>query len=130
LIDKESFESVFSSLRFTQSTEWMHKFFDLSYSEIKPDDFEIRPVILKVLEEKWFEIGKRFLEKKFHNVSHLKELGIIFVIPIKLDVAGELFRTFTLLLHYLHEVPYYSKLFKKFAQEEEFIENVKSLSKG
>ncbi len=130
LIEKESFESVFAALRFTQSTDWMHKFFDEAYNDLKADDFEERPIQLKVLEEKWLNVAEKFLEKKYHNVSHLKEFGIIFIVPLKLDTPGETLRIFTLLLHYLNEVPFYSRLFKKFSQEENFIENLKSLLRG
>ncbi|MEK7203478.1 MAG: hypothetical protein AAB627_00115, partial [Patescibacteria group bacterium] len=150
LIDKESFESVFAALRFTQTTDWMHKFFDEVYNDLKPEDFEEREIQLKVLEEKWFRfalrkaqlanrgsstksglnVAEKFLEKKYHNVSHLKELGIIFIVPLKLDTPGEVLRIFTLLLHYLNEVPFYSKLFKRFSKEPDFIEKLKSLLRG
>lgn len=130
LIDKETFESVFSALRFTQSTEWMHNFFDSAYSSLKPDDFEEREIELKVLEKKWLSVAEKFLKKKYHNVSHLKELGIIFIIPLKLDTPGEALRLFSLILHYLNEVPFYSRLFKKFAAEEDFVDKLKSLLRG
>lgn len=130
LVDKEGFESVFAALRFTQSNEWMHKFFDEAYNDLKPEDFEERPVELKVLEEKWLNVAEKFLEKKYHNVSHLKEFGIIFIIPLKLDTPGEILRIFTLILHYLNEVPFYSKLFRKFSQEPGFIDKLKSLLRG
>ena len=130
LVEKETFESVFAALRFTQTTEWMHKFFDLAYDDLKPEDFEERPFQLKVLEEKWLVVAEKFLEKKYHNVSHLKEFGVIFVIPLKLDTPGEITRIFTLVLHYLNEVPFYSKLFRKFSQEPDFAESLKSLLRG
>lgn len=130
LVSKESFESVFASLRFTQTTEWMHKFFDEAYNGLTANDFEERPIQMKVLEEKWLKVADKFLEKKYHNVSHLKEFGIIFVIPLKLDTLGEALRIFTLLLHYLNEVPFYSKLFRKFLQETGFVEKLKSLLRG
>ena len=130
LIAKESFESVFAALRFTQTTEWMHNFFDTAYNNLGPDDFEEKAIRLKVLEEKWLKVAEKFLEKKYHNVSHLKELGIIFIIPLKLDTPGEITRIFTLILHYLNEVPFYSKLFRKFISEENFSEKLKSLLRG
>ena len=130
LIAKESFESVFAALRFTQTTEWMHNFFDTAYNNLGPDDFEEKAIRLKVLEEKWLKVAEKFLEKKYHNVSHLKELGIIFIIPLKLDTPGEITRIFTLILHYLNEVPFYSKLFRKFISEENFFEKLKSLLRG
>lgn len=128
--EKEPIESVFAALRFTQTTEWMHKFFEEAYNDLRPEDFEERPIQLKVLEEKWLDVADKFLEKKYHNVSHLKELGIIFVIPLNLDSKGEALRVFTLLLHYLNEVPFYSKLFRKFSREPDFIDKLKSLLRG
>ena len=130
LIDKEGFASVVSALRFTQSKEWMHKFFDEAYSTLKPSDFEERDVELKVLETKWLDVAEKLLEKKYHNLSHLKEYGVIFIIPIKTDSPGETMRMFTLLLHYLHEVPFYSELFRKFFGDPDFNNKFKSLLRG
>ena len=130
LLDKEGFASVVSALRFTQDTEWMHKFFDVAYGGLKPEDFEERDVELKVLETKWLEVAEKFLEKKYHNISHLKEYGIIFIIPLPIDTPGETMRMFTLILHYLHEVPFYSGLFRKYIKDSDFITKLQSLLRG
>ncbi len=130
LVDKKGLSSVFSALRFTQNTEWMHKFFDEAYNDLTADDFEEREVELKVLEPEWLDAAGKFLEKKYHNLSHLKELGVIFIIPIQIDTPGETLRMFTLLLHYLNEVPFYSGLFKKFSKGQDFAGKVKSLLRG
>lgn len=130
LIEKEGFASVVSALRFTQSKEWMHKFFEESYGSLTPDDFEERNVELIVLDRKWLDVAEKFLEKKYHNISHLKEYGIIFVIPLPIDTPGETLRMFTLILHYLHEVPFYSSLFRKFMENDDFIPRVQSLLRG
>ena len=130
LCEKQSFSSVFSALRFAQDQRWMHKFFDEAYNDLTAEDFEEREVELKVLEPQWLEVAEKFLEKKYHNVSHLKELGVIFITPIKIDAPGETLRMFTLLLHYLNEVPFYSKLFRKFAGEKNFVSKLQSLLRG
>ncbi len=130
LLEKEGFSSVVSALRFTQSTDWMHKFFDVAYGDLKPEDFEERDVELKILETKWLNVAEKFLEKKYHNISHLKEYGIIFVIPLPIDTAGETLRMFTLILHYLHEVPFYSGLFRKYIKDSDFITKLQSLLRG
>lgn len=130
LVEKKGLSSVFSALRFTQNTEWMHKFFDEAYNDLTADDFEEREVELKVLEPEWLDAAGKFLEKKYHNLSHLKELGVIFIIPIQIDAPGETLRMLTLLLHYLNEVPFYSGLFKKFSKEQDFAGKVKSLLRG
>ena len=130
LVEKEGLESVYSALRFIESNDWMNNVFINSYNELTVDDFEEREVKLIVLDEKWFVAAEKFLEKKYHNVSHLKELGVIFVIPLKIDSQGELLRVFTLLLHYLNEVPYYSSLFKRFSRDDNFSEKLQSLLRG
>ncbi len=130
LIDKEGFSSVFSALRFAQDADWMHNFFDKAYDGLTAEDFEEREVELKVLETQWLDVAEKFLDKKYHNVSHLKELGIIFVIPLTIDTEGETLRLFTLILHYLNEVPFYSGLFRKFSGEEGFSVRFKSLLRG
>lgn len=130
LIEKEGFASVVSALRFTQSTEWMHEFFDTAYQGLKADDFEDRDVEIKILDSKWLEIAQKFIGKKFHNVSHLKEFGIIFISPDPIDMPGETLRMFVLLLHYLHEVPFYSGLFRKFLNDSDFVSKLQSLLRG
>jgi hypothetical protein len=130
LIEKEGFASVASSLRFTQSKEWMHKFFEEAYSNLKQSDFEERDVEIIVLDKKWLDVAEKFLEKKYHNVSHLKEFGVIFIIPLTIDTPGETLRLFTLILHYLHEVPFYSGLFRKFFHDDDFNKKFNSLLRG
>ncbi|MBI2063640.1 MAG: hypothetical protein HYT65_01450 [Candidatus Yanofskybacteria bacterium] len=130
LVEREGFESVFSSLRFAQDQKWMHEFFDKAYDDLTADDFEEREVVLKILEPQWLDVAEKFLEKKYHNVSHLKEFGVIFIIPLKIDTPGETLRLFTLILHYLNEVPFYSKLFRKFSSEGNFTVKLKSLLRG
>lgn len=130
LISEEGLEVVLSALRFVQSQEWMHEFFGRVYGQLSVDDFEERPVSLKILPEKWVKATSKFTTKKFHNVSHLKEWGIIFVIPLAIDMPGETLRLFSLLLHYLHEVPFYSRLFRKLAKGENFVSGLQSLLRG
>lgn len=130
LLDKEGFASVVAALRFTQTTEWMHQFFDVAYKDLKPEDFEDREVEIKVLDAKWSGIDEKFIGKKLHNVSHLKEFGVIFISPESSQGPGESLRNFLLLLHYLHEVPFYSGLFRKFLHDADFITKLQSLLRG
>lgn len=108
---------VFSALRFIEDKEWLNTVFFRQLEGVTPDDFEEREIKMHVLHNDWLKAAESFLKKKYHNVSHLKELGVIFVIPLKIDTPGETMRLFTLLLHYLHEVSFYSKLFRKYATQ-------------
>lgn len=110
---------IYSALRFVEEKEWLNNIFFKQLESVTAADFEERAIELKVLNPQWLAVAEKFLSKKFHNVSHLKELGVIFVIPLKIDTAGETMRLFGLLLHYLHEVTFYSGLFRKFAKEED-----------
>jgi len=112
LFDKENLLEVANSLRFMESKEWMHETFDKAYGSLTPDDFEEREAEVVVLSGKWLEVALPFVEKKRHNLSHLKELGLVFIIPIEIKDDGELIRVFALYLHYLYEVQFYSDLFK------------------
>lgn len=127
---KEDLLESFSALRFVENDEWMHKTFEEAYSSFTEADFEERDIEIKVLSIKWQNIAKKFVEKKHHNVSHLKEFGVIFLNPITMDVPGKFLRDFALLLHYFHEIEFYSKLFKKYSAEENFAEKFKSLLRG
>lgn len=130
LIKNADILEVFSALRFIESDEWMHETFEEVYSNFKSSDFEERPIELKVLGAKWLEVSKKFIAKKHHNVSHLKEFGVIFLNPVKEDIPGKFLRDFALLLHYFHEVDFYSKLFQQYSREENFAERLKSLLRG
>ena len=130
LLEKEGFASVVSALRFTQTTEWMHQFFETAYNGLTAGDFEEREVEIKVLNTEWLKVAEKFMEKKFHNVSHLKEFGVTFIIPLPIDMPGETLRMFTLLMHYLHEVPFYAKLFRRYVNDPDFVAKFQSLLRG
>ncbi|MEK7634268.1 MAG: hypothetical protein AAB396_00060 [Patescibacteria group bacterium] len=130
LIANEDLTECFSALRFIESNEWMHETFEKEYSRFTPDDFEEREIEIKVLGEKWHKIAEKFVAKKHHNVSHLKEFGVIFLNPISENISGKLLRDFLLFLHYFHEIEFYSKLFRKYAKMENFSDNLKALLRG
>lgn len=121
LLDKEDFDEIYASLRFVESREWMNEFLNKGYKNITPADFEKRKIRVLLLSNKWLDVARKFIEKKYHNVSHLKELGVIFIIPIQLDTLGDTLRVFSLLLHYLHEVSFYSRVIEKFAKQDNFV---------
>jgi len=127
---KYDVSELFSALRFVESDQWMHKTFDEAYSRFTPADFEEREVEVRVLGSEWRDISKKFVAKKHHNLSHLKEFGVIFLNPVSEDIPGKFLRDFALFLHYFHEVSFYSKLFRKYASGDDFSDKLKSLLRG
>ncbi|MDO8500002.1 MAG: hypothetical protein Q7S66_05125 [bacterium] len=115
MLKNENIFEVFAALRFVEGSAWLNDVFFKEYEHLTPADFEERPIKAIVLGDQWIKAAERFVKKKYHNVSHLKELGFIFVIPVFLNVPGETMRTFTLVLHYFHEVSFYASLFKRYA---------------
>ncbi len=130
LINKEDVFEIFPSLRFVEGGEWLNEVFFKQYEGLKAEDFEEREIMTKALPEKWARLAESFIKKKYHNVSHLKELGVIYVIPIALEISGEVLRNFGLLLHYFNEVSFYSDLFKRFSAGADFSKNITSLLRG
>lgn len=131
MLQKEDLLEVYSALRFLEDSQWLNNVFFKQYETLHDDDFEEREVQLRALHPKWGKAAEKFVAKKHHNLSHLKELGIIFVIPIFLGISGETLRSLSLLLHYLNEVEYYSSLFKEFAKDpHSFAKNFISLLRG
>lgn len=130
MLSKEDVVEIFSALRFVESDEWMHKTFDIAYGEFNAGDFEKRPIELRVLSNQWMEIAEKFVAKKHHNVSHLKEFGVIFLNPINQTAPGALLRDFALFFHYFHEISFYSKLFEDHSKHKDFGERLKSSLRG
>ena len=135
LLGKHRLEEIFPAVRFAEDPRWLNDVFFRPYEMLTPDDFETRNVEVLMLPDEWREIGKKFSGHKLHHLSHLKELGIIFVMPVTghdhENPPGATLEILTLLLHYLVEVPYYSRVFHLSAQNQEtFPEHIVSLLRG
>ncbi|MDD3887895.1 MAG: hypothetical protein PHN19_03920 [Patescibacteria group bacterium] len=130
LLEKEDWREVYAALRFVESRDWMNNVFSKAYLKLQSSDFEYRDIEIIVLNEKWLKVAEKFIQKKYHNLSHLKELGIVFIIPISSGVCGETLRMFSLILHYLNEIPFYSKLLEKHKENSSFGETLVSLIRG
>ncbi|KKQ21693.1 hypothetical protein A2999_01575 [Candidatus Wolfebacteria bacterium RIFCSPLOWO2_01_FULL_38_11] len=117
LISREDIFEIFAAIRIFEDTKWLNDVFSKQYLSLTPNDFEKRMIEMRSLSQKWVGVAQTFLKKKYQNISHLKELGYIFVIPVELGMLGEVTRMFSLALHYFFEVKFNSELFEKFASE-------------
>ena len=131
LFANEDWREIAAALRFLEGNEWINNHFLAHYKELTPDDFEEREVSMIAISDKWKDAARQFIKKKYHNISHLKELGVIFIIPTELNIEGELIRSVALLFHYRNEVEFYSKLFvRAFKNRETFSDTFISLLRG
>jgi len=129
MLEKEDCFEIFCGLRFAEDNRWLNDVFFRAYYDLKKEDFEKRKIKVIVLPEKWLGIGQKFLGKKLHHMSHLKELGIVFVIPIKKWYPGETLYLFFMTLHYAYEVDWYSRLFKIYSKKPNFAQKMISALK-
>ncbi|MBL7155288.1 MAG: hypothetical protein ISS88_02165 [Candidatus Portnoybacteria bacterium] len=124
MLAKESLFEIFCALRFVEDSQWLNDVFFKPYQDLKKEDFEERKIRVMVLPERWLEIGQKFLGKKLHHMSHLKELGVVFVIPVVRRLPGEALYLFFMTLHYIYEVDWHSRLFKIYSQETNFTQKM------
>ena len=121
LIKKENIYEIAAALRFVEGGHWINEFFLKPYYDLQPNDFEIRKIQRIFLSDKWGKLAHQFIGKKLHNISHLKEMGVIFFIPLNEKIpTGEVLESFSLFLHYSHEIDFYSRIFRQIAKGENF----------
>ena len=131
MLAHEDLFEVYSALRFMEGSEWLNTVFFKQYETLIPQDFEERDIVVRALSDKWRDAAGGFVVKKKHNISHLKELCVVFVIPATLGISGELLRMVSLILHYLREVPFYADMFRRVAEyPATFAQNIISLLRG
>ncbi|OGY79266.1 MAG: hypothetical protein A3B74_00215 [Candidatus Kerfeldbacteria bacterium RIFCSPHIGHO2_02_FULL_42_14] len=132
LLEHEDVFEIMASLRFGETKEWMHDFFR-QYTDLRSSDFEIRQVQWRVLDpRKWAALSDRFQHQKFHQLSHLKEVGLIFFLPhFESRDTYILIKPMSLFLHYVYEIHFFSESFQAAAQAPEtFTQTLIALLKG
>ncbi len=112
MLKRENLYEVYGALRFAETPEWLNKFNRL-YKTLKPSDFETRQIEIVVMPlERWGSLTAAFIHKKKHNITHLKEMGVILMLPVSVRLRGITIFALPLLFHYLNEIRLYSAYFK------------------
>jgi hypothetical protein len=113
MLKNENIIELYGALRIAQSPAWLNKF-NKQYKKIIPSEFEERQIeIYQMPYGRWADISEDFIVKKMHNVTHLKELGAIVLLPIKdNETPGLAITIMPLILHYINEIRLYSSFFK------------------
>lgn len=113
MLKRENLAEIYGALRFAESPEWLNEFNTL-YKKLQPSDFETRDIEIVIMPaERWGDVAEHFIEKKRHNITHLKELGVILMLPVKADhLPGITLWALSLLFHYTNEIRLYSAYFK------------------
>lgn len=113
MLKKEPIDELYTAIRFSEGPEWLTRYDEL-FKTITPSDFETRPISIVIMDhDKYVDLATHFVEKKLHNVTHTKELGVIVVVPMHVTrMKGITLKTLPLLLHYINEIRLYSAFFK------------------
>lgn len=113
MLKRENASELFVAMRFAESPEWLAAF-TKKYKHLVPRDFEVRDVEFLYLDaQKWGVTAEAFARKQHHNLTHMKEIGVIALLPLPLNrLPGISIAVLPLLLHYLNEVRLYSTYFK------------------
>lgn len=114
MLKRENMAEIYGALRFAESPEWLNEFNE-EYKRLKPADFQNRQIeVIEMPLERWGDIAAPFIHKKRHNITHLKELGVILMLPVtkEANLKGIAIFTLPLLFHYLQEIRLYSSFFK------------------
>ncbi|HET7630172.1 MAG TPA: TIGR00730 family Rossman fold protein [Candidatus Saccharimonadales bacterium] len=121
LLKHEDIDEIYPALRFSEGGEWLERYNGLLKS-LKPSDFETRDIKIVVMNhDKYVDLAEKFVRKKFHNITHTKEMGIIVVVPMHADkMTGITLKSLPLMFHYINEIRLYSSFFKLKQVEKKF----------
>jgi hypothetical protein len=113
MIKREPVHELYAAMRFLETKEWLDKFID-KYNALKPSDFENRQIeLVRMGVDKWGESAMDFVHTNRQNITHLKELGIIALLPLPIKrMSGLTIVTLPLILHYINEIRVYATFFK------------------
>ncbi len=113
MLEKENIYEVYGALRFAESDEWLTEF-NKKYERLQPTDFEDRDITLVVMQrEKWSDVAAKFIKKKRHINTHLKELGVVLILPPTDDrMPAITLKVMALTYHYYNECRLYAAFFK------------------
>lgn len=121
MLRHEDVAELFVALRFAETPEWLNSF-NASYKDLTPSDFEQRDIKVIILSpNKWGDAAEHFVQKKLHNLTHSKEMGVVGIVPTQLKtMKGAPLKMLPLLLHYHNEIRLYSAYFKLIAAKKNF----------
>lgn len=113
MLKRESVTELFVGARVSESADWLTRLVK-SYKRLEPSDFETRDIeVIRLSAEKWGKSARDFVTAKRTNVTHLKEFGVVAILPLPVErLKGISLTVLLLILHYIDEIRSYSTYFK------------------
>lgn len=121
MLRHEDLGELFVALRFAETPAWLVQF-NAQYHTITADDFETRTIRIVIFDAaKWGDVAEHFVQKKLHNLTHSKEMGVVGVVPTTVErMTGAPLKMLPMLLHYHNEIRLYTAYFKLISQKTNF----------
>jgi len=130
MLKTENVLEIFAGLRFAESPAWLTRFL-AQYKTISASDFELREIELVAMPDRWEQSSRQFIKLKKHNLTHLKELGVIAILPdSKAYRPGRAITLIPLIIHYINEIKLYSSYLKLHQVQAHFGELIKDVLMG
>lgn len=113
MLKHEDIDELYTALRFSEGGEWLNQYNEL-FKTVQPSDFETRDIRIVIMDHaKYVDLAEHFVEKKLHNITHTKEMGVIVVVPMHhRRMKGITLKSLPLMFHYINEIRLYSSFFK------------------
>ncbi len=113
MLKHEDIDEIYTALRFSEGGKWLNEYNEL-FRSVQPSDFEIRDIRIVIMNhDKYVDLAEHFVEKKLHNITHTKEMGVIVVVPMHhRRMRGITLKSLPLMFHYINEIRLYSSFFK------------------
>lgn len=122
MLTNENLYEIYGALRFAEESDWLNEY-NRQYESLTQEDFQTRDIqVVQYDADKWGDIAAGFIKKKLHNITHLKELGVIMTMPVSSDapMPGVTLKVMPLILHYFNEIRLYSSFFKLMKDKKNF----------
>ncbi len=125
MIKRESAGELFLGIRMLESDGWRQSFIR-KYKQLNPSDFEARDVeVLHLTTEKWGRAADAFVQREHQNVTYLKEIGIVGILPLPVTrMPGLTITLLPMVLHAINEIRMYSTYFKLQQVKPEFADTL------
>jgi len=113
MIKREPIIELYAACRVIETTSWQNNFIK-TYKKLTPSDFELREIKITVLKkERWSAAAAPYVKASRSNITHLKELGAVVILPINVEyLKGSVISIMSLAIYYIGEIRSYSAFFK------------------
>lgn len=113
MLKREKVDELLVGTRILETVDWQNRLL-ASYKKLTPGDFESRDVKFIILDgRKWGTAVVSYVKQNHQNITHLKELGVVAVLPLPITyLNGVTLALMLRLLYYLNEVRAYGSYFK------------------